>query len=413
MGPARSSDYAAYSSSRPAYGRADYVLLRTANGVVSISPSAVTRIFFTEDVVTRYQTEVPGSGVDLTVKLRTPHPGDWISLNYLAKGITWAPSYQVDISDPKLARLSASALIINEAEDLTDTRVDFITGYPNLQFQDVQSPIGEKTDLAGFLQQLTGGGYRAPMGATSNVMSQVASYRNAAENAPAPSYGVPQLGQQTEDLFFYPLEHVNLRTGETGYYPLFTISVPYTQLYQWTIPNAIDQYSRYTRPPGGTDEREIVWHSLRLANTSTVPWTTAPAETVKKGQILGQDTLGYTPPSGKETLHITQAVNVRAEQRELEMKRETDVLQRYGSHFDRVTLQGTLQVTNYKAEPITMEIEKTLSGEVIGSDPTPKIDTLGSGITQMNPTQQVTWTITIPPGQKREITYTYQALIGR
>lgn len=413
MGTTRSDDSSAlYSAYRPVYGRGDYVLIKTANGVVSISPSAVTRVFFTGEAATRYHTEVPGSGVDLTVRLRSPHPDDWVSLSYLAKGITWAPSYLVDISDPKLAKLSASALIVDEAEDLTDTHVDLITGFPNLQFAEVTSPIAKHTDLAAFLQQLTGGGYRAPVGATANVLSQAVTFGRA-EAAPVPEYGLPAMGEQVEDLFFYPLEHVTLRAGDTGYYPLFTISVPYVQVYQWTITDYIDQADRYNPQPTTPDSREIVWHSVRLTNTSQVPWTTAPAETVKNGQILGQDTLNYTPPKAEETLRITQAVNVRAEQRELETAREVDAVRLYGVHFDRVTVTGTLRVSNYKADPITLEVKKTVSGKVTSTTPTAKVRTLASGIARMNATQELTWIIALKPGQKQEITYTYQALIRR
>ena len=42
-------------------------------------------------------------------------------------------------------------------------------------------------------------------------------------------------------------------------------------------------------------KQEEVWHCIRLENTGKTPWTTAPAETVKDGLIIGQDTLNYTP----------------------------------------------------------------------------------------------------------------------
>lgn len=392
------------------WGRGEYVLIKTADGIVGLNAYRVARLSFPEDRINNsFQTDTPGA--ELTVSLRNPKPGDRLEVSYLAKGITWAPSYLVDITDPKTARLTASAVIVNEAEDLLDTHVDLITGFPNLQFADVISPLGRKTDLAGFLQQLTGRGPRP----TADVMMQRVASNELRAGAWAnwqPDYGAPSPGAAVEDLFFYPLEHITLKSGDTGYYPLFTLSVPYTQIYQWTVPDYVNESERYSRP-GQAETREIVWHSLRLTNNSKTPWTTAPAETMKQGQVLGQDTLDYTPSGATGTVKITQAVSVKAEQTEVEVEREREALRMYGDYFDRVTLQGTLRVINYKAEPISVEVEKTLSGEVKTTTPVAKIVTLASGLQRMNPTRKLTWTVALKPGQTQEISYTYQALIRR
>ena len=44
--------------------------------------------------------------------------------------------------------------------------------------------------------------------------------------------GAAAAGQKAEDLFLYPAENVTLAAGETGYYPLFTESVPYSEFYE-------------------------------------------------------------------------------------------------------------------------------------------------------------------------------------
>lgn len=393
------------------WGRGEYVLIKTADGMVALNAYTVTQLTFSEDRInSSFQTDTPGA--ELTVSLRTPKPGDWLGVSYLARGITWAPSYLIDITDAKTARLTASAVIVNEAEDLLDTHVDLITGFPNLQFADVISPLGKKTDLAQFLQQLTGQGPRP----TAEVMMQRVTSNVAGAFGPAgppgPEYGAPAAGAAVEDLFFYPLERVTLKTGETGYYPLFSLSVPYTHVYQWTIADYVNQSDYYGRPQQ-PEAREVVWHSVRLTNTSKLPWTTAPAQTVAEGQVLGQDTLDYTPAQAQVTVKITQAVSVKAEQHEVEVEREREALRMYGDYFDRVTLQGMLRVTNYKAEAIRVEVEKTLSGEVKASTPTAKVVTLAAGLARMNPTRRLTWSVDLKPGQTQEITYSYQALIRR
>lgn len=390
-------------------GRGEYVLIRSTDGVATINAYQVTRALFpTEPVATRFRVDEPGA--ELEVGLRTPRPGDRIGLTYLARGITWAPSYLIDITDPKTARLSAKALIVNEVEPLANTHVDLITGFPNVQFAGVTSPLALKTDLATFLQQLTGGAQQAEMGVITQRVAMAAGPAGP-PGLPPVEYGGALAGQVAEDLFLYPVEGVTLAVGETGYYPLFTESAPYAELYEWTIPDFVSSTDDYIAPP--PDRREVVWHSLRLTNTTRVPWTTAPAEVMQRGQFLGQDTLDYTAPGAQVTVKITQAVSITAEQNEVEADRQREALTLYGRPFDRVTIQGTLRATNRGREAVTLEVNKTVSGDVTATNPPAKVTTLAAGMARVNPVHKLTWTVAIAPGQTQEMTYTYQALIRR
>jgi hypothetical protein len=406
------------------WGRGEYVLIRTEIGVLAINPYTNRVQFLSDDIAQKYQTDVPGA--ELEASFASPKSGDWVSVSYLAKGITWAPSYLVDISDGKQATLSAKALIVNEAETLKDTHVDLITGFPNLKFSDVLSPMAAKTNLAAFLQQL--GGTSARPEAMVNVMTQAVMYRSGGRGGggmgggggglegpagPMPSYGTAAAGEAAEDLFLYPIENVTLAQGETGYYPLFTESVPFTEFYQWEIPDYVNAAEYYAQPQPAPEQREIVWHSIRLTNTTKAPWTTAPAEMVKNGNIIGQDVLNYTPANAKATVKITQASSVSAEQTETETNRERDAVVLYGDHFDRVTIEGELRVTNYQDKAISLEIKKTVSGDTKETKPQAKDTTLARGLKRMNPVHELTWTIALKPQESQKVSYTYEALIRR
>ncbi len=233
--------------------------------------------------------------------------------------------------------------------------------------------------------------------------------------AAMPAYGAAELGKVAEDLFFYPVENVELKKGEVCYLPLFTESVPYKHIYQWEIPDYVNEDGRYYEPRRGERRETIeqVWHCLRLENTTTVPWTTAPAETVKQGLILGQDTLNYTPVAGETTLRITQAVNVRAEQIELETDRKRDAARLYGYSYDLVTVEGKLSVTNFQQKAITLEITKTLSGEVRSSQPEAKTEKLARGLQRMNGILKLAWTIELEPGEQKQLSYVYDVYVRR
>lgn len=389
-------------------------LVQTDNGVVGFDPLAVRQVtVLGEGPAATWQREK--KAWQLEARLAKAAPGQPLAASYLAKGITWAPSYIVDMSDPKQARITAKAEILNEAESLSGVHVDLVTGYPNLRFSDIASPLAGKDTLAGFLQALMRGeSTSAQGGARYAVMNQIASYADAEAAPVMPDYRAAATGATVEDLFFYPVEQVTLAKGEVGYYPLFTIRTPYVAVHQWEIPDYVNEEDRYgDRRREGRDAQEEVWHALKLTNAGKLPWTSAPAQVVKGDQLLGQDMLTYTPTGAETVLRITRAMSVKAEQDEVETDRQRDVVQMYGYSFDRVTVQGKLQVTNHKAEPITLEITKHLSGEVKGTSPEAKVERPAKGLRRMNPSQLLTWSLSLKPGERREITYTYEALIRR
>ena len=66
------------------------------------------------------------------------------------------------------------------------------------------------------------------------------------------------------------------------------------------VPDKRSGQGRQQREP----EQQEVWHCIRLDNVMNLPWTTAPAEIVKDGVILGQDTLNFTPVKEKGKVYV-------------------------------------------------------------------------------------------------------------
>lgn len=397
--------------------RASLIIVRTDAGEVAVDSQKVRRVGFLNGKAEKTFTSKSKS-MQLDVKMAAPAGGQKLTVSYLAKGITWAPSYIVDITEDDKARVSAKAVVINEVCDLDDVTIQLVTGFPHLQFADVVSPLALKENLAQFLQSLVKGeSERGRPGVMSQVMYQAGGIGGyGGPSAVMPAYGTAEAGKVAEDLFLYPVENVHLKKGHVGYFPLFTESVPYKHIYQWKIPDYVNEEERYSYDRRREQEREPdeeVWHCLRLENTTKVPWTTAPAETVKEGLILGQDTLKYTPAQGETTLRITRAMSVKAEQLELETERKRDAAQLYGYHYDLITVEGKLSVTNFQRKAITLEITKTLSGEVKSSQPKAKIETLARGLRRMNAVKKLTWTIKLKPGEHEQLGYIYDVYVRR
>ncbi len=403
------------------YGIRNMVFLGTDQGQIAVSADRIVRVDFA-DKAPAAKYEKKSKEVRLDVSLNKSAGGQKIIVSCLAKGATWAPSYMIDITEPENARLAAKAEVMDEVCDLNGVDVKFVTGFPNLQFADVADPIAMKENLAQFLQSLIRGqsARGRAAGALGGVMYNVVSQsmaddrlEMAGEMPVMPAYGAAEVGKTAEDLFLYPVEKVRLAKGEVGYFPLFTESAPYKHVYRWEIPNYINPEGSYydqgrqQREP----EQQEVWHCIRLDNVMKLPWTTAPAEIVKEGVILGQDTLNFTPVKEKGTIKITRAMNIKAEQIELEKDRKHNAVQWYNTNWDLVTVEGKLSVTNNQDKPITLEVTKSLSGEVKAMQPEAKLEKLAKSLRMVNANVRLTWTMELAAGEQKEIGYTYEVYV--
>lgn len=401
-----------YYPAGPQVEPASLVLVQTGDGTTAVSKGAVTQITNPTGAL-KGTFERKRRGAALRLRASGSDGADRIVVQYLARGLTWAPSCAIDITDPQKARLTAKATIIDEIEDLDETPVSFVTGYPNLQFADVADPMAMAGNLASYINMLMNPAatdFRVGRG----VITQNATIDAVSSVNPLfPDYSTtPQAGQAREELFFYEPRGVTLKKGERGYYPLFTVDVPYEHVYEWKIGDTIDQQDRYqSRPPDAPERTEDVWHSVRLTNAGTVPWTTAPAMTMQDGQILGQDTLHYTSVGGKTNVRITKAVDLKAEQSESEVDRKRSAATFYGNIYDLVEVRGTLRAANYKDKSLTLTIGKDVSGEVIESAPTARVEQTARGLRKVNPKSVLSWELPIGPRGKIEITYSYRVYV--
>ena len=398
------------SAAMPTGEAASLVLLQTDSGMVALNKNSIeqiTRAGGSLKTNVERKTRAPA----LSLRATNPSGNGRVAIHYLAKGISWAPSYVVDISDPTTARITAKAEIVNEIEDLSDAAVKFITGYPNLQFADVTDPMALREDLGAFLNSLVNPPSAGQIRARRGVVVQQAGGQVYGDAPPLfPTAALE--GQASEDLFLYEQKGVTLKRGERGYYTLFTAVAPYEHVYEWKIGETVDEQER--QRAGDSNEpvkTEEVWHSVRLANTGAVPWTTAPALTVQGGQALGQDVLYYTSAGGKTMVRITQAVDIKPERAELEVDRKRNAASFYGSSYSLLTIRGQLQVVNFKNGDITLAITKDLSGEVINTSPGAKVAQLAKGIRKANPHTQLSWEVPIKARGKVEVEYTYKVYV--
>ena len=128
--------------------------------------------------------------------------------------------------------------------------------------------------------------------------------------------------------------------------------------------------------------------------------------------MLGQDVLNYCAAGGEGRVKITKALDINAEQEEHEQARVADARRVNGTTYDKVTVEGVLAVHNYKRETVTIEISRTVTGELVASSSRCESVKRAEAVRAVNPTTDLKWTVTVPAGGALEIKYTYTVFVN-
>jgi len=404
----------AVAENRPATTRQPagktFLMLTGGEGNTVVDAKKVVRVEFDvgdESISTRYQR--PTEHRELVAEFDVGSRGGDLAVSYLGRGIGWAPSYRIDISGQSRAVLNRKAVVINEACDLDEVDLLLVTGQPTLQFVNVQSPLGLGIGLNAFLRAMGQGG-RATQPQT---YQRQASMTSPGGTRPRPSYDpVPVAGQTVEDLYVEALGEVSLKRGEAAYFPIRQDEVTFRHVYRWEIPDLASQYNRSSQKrTGSTSDHDEVWHSLRIVNDTSVPWTEAPVLVVKGQEVVAQSTIQYTSPSGAAVVPLSRAFAVKAEQVEREIARTREEEKIKGYAHDLIELEGVLRIVNHYAASIHLEITKVISGKLITSTPVAKSEVLARGLKATNQTAVLSWELDLEPGDERQVTYTYSLLV--
>ena len=390
-------------------------IISTKEGEVAINKNAVSKIEFPPNFSTKIPSQERAKRIKF--KLATRKKKAVLSLSYLQKGISWIPSYLVNIEDSKKARITMKATLINDIEDLENVDAFFVVGYPNFMYADVLSPLALDQALSQFIIGLEAGARRRDeYSQLSNIMRQSmpAAVREEARVQPldygyAAIKGVP--GASEEDLFLYHKKGISLKKGERAYYHIFSQEVDYKHIYEWNVPDTLNvDPSGYQRSGQPQRDSEQVWHSVKLENSTDYPWTTAPALTVSGWKPLAQDVINYTPKGIKTNLKLTVATDIKTNRNEYEIERQRDV-RLYRSSYDLVTVKGELYINNAKSKDVTMEIKKKVTGEVLEVSHDGKIEKVAEGLRGVNFNSFISWEIPVKAGEEVEVTYTYKVYI--
>ncbi|MBN1674666.1 MAG: DUF4139 domain-containing protein [Kiritimatiellae bacterium] len=338
-----------------------------------------------------------------------------IEISYLSKGMAWAPSYRIDIADPKTLTLEQKAVIKNELFDVEDVDVFLISGFPSVQFSHVTSPLSLTTTWTAFFEQLNQNPQRGHSAAGQAMYQQALITSNlAAPSGDGPDLSAIPTGEGV-DLHYQPIGKQTVLEGESIALSVASATAAYDRIVEWLVPDTrkadgryIEEYERSRDPDKYED---AAWDALRFKNPLAFPMTTGPAMIVSGDRFNGQRMSYWVNPGEQHTVRVTRALSLRTKHVEHEEDGGRDIVYVGGRKFRKVLVKGELFANNHRKEPLTLVVRRHFSGDLLEADGTPRCSLLEEGVYSVNKRNELTWELTLKPGEERQLTYRYSVLV--
>lgn len=334
-----------------------------------------------------------------------------VNISYLTRGASWVPSYHVDLSDPKNLRVRQTALIRNELTPWKKVQLQLISGYPNVQFGHVDSPLWPKTTLATFFGQL-----RKDARMDGGAASQQVMYNSGRLSGRMGEVQIPDMpieGGQSEDMHFESIGARDLNPGDSLSVEVAQGTASYERVVEWTAADNRTTYGQYERSGRETNDDQP-WDAVLFQNPLKFPMTTAAATVTEKNQFRGQSLSPWTNPGQRACLKITKALSVQADRQEQE-EQDNRANREYvtvGAHrYYRVSVKGTLTMHNYRSQPAVMLTRAQFSGNLVSADENPGDTIRAEGVFNVNARHELEWKLTLAPGAEKKLNYRYSVLV--
>ena len=328
--------------------------------------------------------------------------GGKIRVVYLTKGATWAPSYRVDILDAKRLRIEQAAVVRNEGLPMTDTELSLVSGFPQIECDNVLSPITPSQTLATFFQQLSGD----RRGNNSRYMSQMISNSSSWDDGIS-IFDTSALGAgEGPDIHYNSIGTRTLETGDTLSLTTGKSEAEYRRLLECDLTK---QAAEFYAPNSGNRNNEKtkpdVFDVLKFQNPLPFPMTTAPATVMDHSRFLGQSQTTWVNPGQVASVKITKVMNVSATYFEKMVEAEARAVQIFrSSKFIKVDVTATIDVINRRNEQVTMHVNSAFLGTIEASDIAPAKQTISPKDYWPNELHDLFWEITVEPGETKTIT---------
>ena len=384
-----------------------FLVLQTAKGRVYVEPTEVAAVE-SEDAGDKVVRRRPQMLLTLgaTDKAETK-----VTIRYISHGLSWAPSYRLDISDPKTLSLEQHAVVRNELEDLDGAEVRLISGYPSVEYAHVRSPLAPHTNWLAFFAELANSRHREIDALGNSIVSQQAIRFNERSTHRLALGAIPT--GEGVDLHYQSIGKRTLADGEVLALTVAKGKAEYERIVEWLVPDTRNAYGQIERNETATDD---VWDALKFKNPLSFPMTTGPAAVVANGQFNGQRTSFWVNAGEETVLRVEKALSVRTRASENELLPKDngsarDLIWIGGRQYRKTTVEGELAVSNHRKETISLVVRRRFSGELSSADGNPTRQLREEGVYSVNKRQELLWTLALKGGEEKKLKYTYTVLV--
>lgn len=419
--------------------KGNVILLKTSDGVKAVIIENIKDVTFRSPHKATIADEEFRNL--LTLKFdwggRRPEKSANVGLIYLQKGIRWIPNYRITLDGNGNATVKLQATLINELIDLDNATANLVIGVPSFTFKDTLDPIALQQETNRLSQYFERNDQQMLTNSISVQTARMSEQRSPSIDAAPGSLGpdLPESGK-SEDLFIFTLRNMTLKKGERMVVPVAEFTIPYQDVYTLDLPFAPPpefrshfdsrQQAEMARLLGAPK----VSHKFRLTNKSNYPLTTAPALIVRGDRVLAQGMMTYTAVGARTDLDITQAIDVNVSKSETEIRRTPNAVEWQDDEYARVDLSGTISLTNYRNQPVALEITRHALGNIDTADNNgtiTRVNILEDGQyipsggypswwnssswpewwRHLNGIGRIDWKLTLEPGKKIDLKYTW------
>ncbi len=389
------------------------LLLKTQRGYIMVSLNDIQNIKSTEITKPKEPT-VSTPYMQLKVYSAKNAKTTPVKLNYLGYGITWSPSYQVDLTNPTNLRIELKAIIRNEIEDLTNVECELISGFPALKFSNKPSLLTPGISIEDYLAALDGNSVRLGRVAKRKAYASAFAYQRADKDeefalgysgsTPTSTPVNTKSGSGT-DLYFKNIGNLTLEKDQTISKQLEFSNASYEKVVEWSIPrNDIRTYNSNASDENRSGE---IWDCVKFANPFTFPLTTAPVTFVQNDRFIAEGMSDFVNPQAQTVLKVTKALSLKKSVTEYEdtSKRERITIEKSNRTKHYATCE--LKIKNFRSEPVKLIIKRTFNGEFIDGERNPKVKALAENMNSYNPVTRISWEIDLANLQEITLKYNY------
>ncbi len=390
------------------------LLIKDVQGAVhALQGSSILNIVFLSDIkMPHIVKEFPG----IELHLKQTAMGKTVVASSLSSGITWLPSYRMELCSDNKARFIAKATITNQLMDVESASIDLITGAPSLENPNTIDPMVLRTPSRPSpvpYQQARANLYKNSMSTLEDVdTAWEVEMDEFDDSGYMKGAGLTQFidekGVVTNSLFFFPIENFSAKLGQVVTQNLFAAEIDYKRVCTWTLgdPQLFPVRVQGDRPDSGE-----VWYCVRFTNPLKMPISSAPIEFMEQNRIAGTNTLRYTGINQECTVSLNTAINVQTtKQTELlsQKKITSGLIKKTTNTLE--THRVTLGVRNSTNEAIEIEVEQYVMGKVTKVENDGKLLTRTNRGSLSNPANSIKWKLIIEPGQTKQLHFEYEYL---